>query len=319
MNNLADKKILSVGVYANDKKVTNPNKEKIAQKATRDAYRHQLEADMAMKSEAAGRDLMSNTTHPLDRSDGPTTLRDRHNENLQEEVSGGYMIGKDTGSKEDAQRRKDVQHRYLEQLQKDVVMKTEIRLEEENSPSKKVIPRRPMSPEVKGEFVIGAASSAGGEQKKEQSRKFYEMNQEEIQRKQMLKTHQTKNVDIDGRFAIGADEGKKKKDKEEASRVYLEALNKDLGDRDRGTAARKKETGEYVNTKGWSGLNIGGASSGNTKSAATLHNQKDKQAAYKRSLDSQMEDAAERQLATTLRQEAEYVPALPPYLELNRE
>lgn len=316
MNNLSEKKILSIGVYANEKKAASPNKEKIAAKACRDAYRVQLEQDMALKRDKAEREKEVDTLHPFDRVGGPSKLRELHNEHMEEDIGGGYQIGKDASSEENVRRRRDVQRRYLEQLERDAALSKEIRGNEEASPSKKAIKRRPLSPEVKGEFFIGAASSAGGEEKLEQAKLFYELNQEEINRKQMEKTQRSREVDIDGQFSIGADEDKKKRDKQTATKAYLEALNKDVGDR--GHTRKEKQQEEYVNKTGWSGLHIGGAAAGNN-AATTQHAQKDKQEAYKRLLDNQMSAAAERQMAEKMKEDEELCnAAMPPYLENRR-
>ena len=310
-------KVLSIGVYAKEHKAQSPNKEKMVQQANRTAYRNQLEHDMALKEKAKARAKEANDVHPFDRTDGRTILRDRHNEHVQEEALGGYQIGRDVPKDQRDRNRKDAQSRYLQQLEQDMRIKAEMREQEENSPSKKVIKRRPASPEVAGEFAIGVRSTLQGEQKKEKARQFFQQNQEDIDRRQMMRTQRSTEVDIDGQFAIGADETLKKEAKLAATREYMEALNKDLGDR---SSTRKvNEDSEYVNHTGWSGLDIGGASSGNTSSVVALRTQKEKQRAYKEQLDSQMHASEERSREQKRREDDALAnTAAPPYLEPDR-
>jgi hypothetical protein len=144
------------------------------------------------------------------------------------------------------------------------------------------------------------------------------MNQKDIERRQSQKLAEKNNVvDIDGRFAIGGDDAVKKVQKAEASRIYMHKLNQDLGDR---SATRKVSSDqEYVNRTGWSGLNIGGSSSGNTNSTAALRTQKEKQHAYKQSLDAQMSATADRHAEQRFKEMEELeLIADPPYLEVDR-
>lgn len=309
MDGLTGGKVLSIGVVAKEYKSQSPNKEKIAQKASRERYRNQLEQDMAIRAEAIEREQHSYDLHPFEQP-GSTRLRDKHNENVHGETYEGYQVGSQSDKTEAARRRRDAQQKYLNQLERDVQTKKDV---EASPPAKKVVPRRPVSPQVHGEFAIGVKSTNDGEQKKDKAREFYQMNQSEIERRQMMKTQKNKEVDIDGRFCIGGDDDKKKEKKAAANRQYMEALNKDLGDR---TSTRKVSSEqEYVNRSGWSGLNIGGDSG----AASIQLKQKTKQQAYRDALDTQMCEAAERQRAVKLKDEESLanVGNLP-YLESER-
>lgn len=282
-------KILSIGVVAKEYKGQSPNKEKIAQKASRDRYRDQLEQDMALRAAAVEKEKATDSVHPFDRPDASTRLRDKHNENVNGETYDGYKVGRQQGLEDEVRSRREKQQRYLNQLEQDVKTKKSI---EASEPTVRTVKRRSPSPEVKGEFTIGVQSTSDGEQKKEKAREFYQLNQEDIERRQLLKSQ--RSTELDSSFAIGGDDEKKKAQKAEANRIYLEKLNKDLGDR---SSTRKVNSeAEYVNRTGWSGLNIGGVSTGNTKSSVALRTQKEKQNAYKQALDSQVSPPKGREI-----------------------
>lgn len=305
-------KVLSIGVVAKEHKAQGPNKEKLAKKASRDRYREQLERDMELRAAAAEKENAANDVHPFDRPGGSTALRDRHNENAHGETYEGYSVG--NNKEEEARQRREGQQRYLHQLNQDQKAKHCI---QESPPSVKSIRRRSPSPEIRGEFSIGVKSTSDGEDKKEKAREFYQLNQLEIERRQLLKTQKNNDIDIDGRFAIGGDVEVKKEQQAAANRIYLEKLNKDLGDR---SSTRKVNNDQvYVNKTGWSGLNIGGPSSDDAKNAATLRSQRDKQNAYKQALDSQLSATNDRQREERLKEREELdIVVNPPYLEAGR-
>ena len=312
MNDIGQKKILSIGVNATEHKKAPVSQRDLALTASKDAFRKTLKQDMHYKAESKQKEKEADLVHPFDRKGGPTKLLEKHKQNV--ERYSGYAIGSQDSTHQEQQRRKEYQQKYLEQLRRDQETSRKI---QQSPPAKAVIRRRPPSPDITDEFAIGIESTAGGEAAKEKQKMYFQLNQEDISRRQMLRQQKNTEIDIDGRFTIGDDVRQKEK-KDKANREYLEALNRDLGDRK--AKVREKKDIEYVNVTGWSGLNIGGCSTGDTNSSANLRTQVEKREKYKSLLDTQMSDAAERKREEKLKEEAEManMPS-PPYLEKDRE
>jgi hypothetical protein len=310
MDGIEQKKIISLGVYAQP---VSPHKGKgpPVERIKRDAYRVALEEDMKSRQQNKLRERLEDEHHPLESPlNASTRLREQYELQRESEHYPGYPIGNQTDDKELAHLKRERQHKYHHQLEIDLRVNAEVQERSEKSPDRRPIARRPPSPEIRGHFSIGEASNNDGIKKKEMARQFYALNQEEIERKRVLKTQKSSVIDIDSRFAIGVSVDKDQHKKREAQRQYLEALNKDIGARD--TRRIVRDDGEYVNYTGWSGLNIGAA-----EGSGSVHQKREKQEHYRALLDWQQQSSLEKrkkeQDEEIMSYQKPYVA--PPYME----
>lgn len=309
MDGVEQKKIISLGVYAQP---ASPHKGKgpPVERIKRDAYRVALEEDMKSRQQNKLREQLEDEHHPLESPlNASTLLREQYELQRESEHYPGYPIGNQTNDTELAHLKRERQNKYHHQLEIDMRVNAEVHERIEKSPDRKPVVRRPPSPEIRGNFLIGEASNNAGMKTKEKARQFYALNEEEIERKRVLKTQKSAVLDINSQFAIGASAERDQHRKREAQRQYLEALNNDVGMR--ATKQTVRDGGEYVNHTGWSGLNIGGEGS------SSLHQKREKQEHYRALLEWQQKSSLEKrqkeQEEEIMSYQKPYVA--PPYME----
>ena len=281
-----NKKILSLGLSA---KMTSPHKGRglLVEKITRNAYRSSLETDMKLREIQKDKDRELEQRHPLEEYSASSTYgstRLDQRQALWNEEKGqfpGYPIGNQTGNKDLVVQKKERQLRYLHDLDSDIKVHAEV-IQRQESPERRPVPRRPISPELTETFSIGSVSAMDSLIKKEKEKLFFELNQQDIERKRLQKSIKSNSLDIDGKFAIGVANERDENRKKDAQRKYLDALRNDIGNRD---SSRQTNDDVYINHTGWSGLNVG------EDESKTINQKKEKQETYRRMLDRQKDEA----------------------------
>lgn len=220
----------------------------------------------------------------------------------------GLVIGKQFSREELVLQKAEAQRQYRSQLQRDMAGKSD------TSPTTamKIVSRKQYSPPAnEGGLFFGANDEEMTDKKRAQAKKFYELNARDLAAKasqkidpsepgfQSLKNHRRAATKASSEshdrqqplFTIGTDPDLVRQRKVEAQRSYLAQLDADCDRQPIVQSRRSRDPSPqfYVNTHGFTGLDIGGVASETTQSQREIVVKQSKQESYRRALDQQRE------------------------------
>ena len=294
--------------------VQRPHKKAPQQPLT---YQEKVELMAREKLEKERRDLQLRESLEQDRTPIPENRRPLQRK-FSESQYAGFVIGDQRDESKVHMDKRDLQHRYKEQLEADLIYKSKKErerdaMEDGNSPGAKrdeLIRRRNEKLTEESDFkglFIGKDPKEVEEEKKMNAMKLRELSMADRGGKVEIKTlrelHDERSMQAPKGMFIGADESNLRNEKKEIAKKYYEMLASDLSvspskdhPRDKGMLDDYTAEGEFIERTGMTGFQIGKDES----QTQVLHMQKmAKQTAYRQEL------LAQQKIATDILRERE--------------